>query len=247
MNEHNKRKKTSTSAAVRLLCLCCLVLFSVQSTKRSEAAISFEEDVRPILEENCWHCHGVDEQESGLRLDKRAMMLRGGDYGLPTLVPGHPEKSYLMEVVEHRDPDMAMPPDEDKLPEQQIALLRQWITEGAEWPGQMNDVVAFSADEVPWSFQPVVRPLPPNVLEKNPVDAFLFTNCGNGLGFSGPATPATLIRRASVVLTGSHETRERLSVRRGLQDGCRGSLHCACRKASASPPLVNAGHNTGLT
>ena len=203
MNEHNKRKKASTSAAVRLLCLCCLALFSVQSTKRSEAAVDFEKDIRPILEENCWHCHGEDEQESGLRLDKRAMMLRGGDYGLPTLVPGHPEKSYLIEVVEHRDPDMAMPTDGDKLPEQQIELLRQWITEGAQWPGQMNDEITFSEDEVPWSFHPVVRPLPPNELEKNPVDAFLIHKLReNGLGFSGPATPATLIRRASVVLTG---------------------------------------------
>ena len=203
MNEHNKRKKASTSAAVRLLCLCCLALFSVQSTKRSEAAVEFEKDIRPILEENCWHCHGEDEQESGLRLDKRAMMLRGGDYGLPTLVPGHPEKSYLIEVVEHRDPDMAMPTDGDKLPEQQIELLRQWITEGAQWPGQMNDEITFSEDEVPWSFHPVVRPLPPNELEKNPVDAFLIHKLReNGLGFSGPATPATLIRRASVVLTG---------------------------------------------
>ena len=203
MNEHNKRKKASTSAAVRLLCLCCLALFSVQSTKRSEAAVDFEKDIRPILEENCWHCHGEDEQESGLRLDKRAMMLRGGDYGLPTLVPGHPEKSYLIEVVEHRDPDMAMPTDGDKLPEQQIELLRQWITEGAQWPGQMNDEITFSEDEVPWSFHPVVRPLLPSELEKNPVDAFLIHKLReNGLGFSGPATPATLIRRASVVLTG---------------------------------------------
>ena len=203
MNAHNKRKKASTSAAVRLLCLCCLALFSVQSTKRSEAAVDFEKDIRPILEENCWHCHGEDEQESGLRLDKRAMLLRGGDYGLPTLVPGHPEKSYLIEVVEHRDPDMAMPTDGDKLPEQQIELLRQWITEGAQWPGQMNDEITFSEDEVPWSFHPVVRPPLPNELEKNPVDAFLIHKLReNGLGFSRPATPATLIRRASVVLTG---------------------------------------------
>ena len=127
--------------------LCCLVLFCLHAV-RTEAAIGFEENIRPILEENCWHCHGEDEQESGLRLDRRALMLRGGDYGLPTLVPGHPEKSYLMEVVEHRDPDMAMPPDEDKLPEQQIDLLRQWITEGAKWHGQMNDEVAFTSDEV---------------------------------------------------------------------------------------------------
>ena len=202
MNEYNKRKKASALSVARLL-FCCLTLLAVQSTKRSEAAVDFEKDIQPILEENCWHCHGEDEQESGLRLDNRAMMLRGGDYGLPTLVPGHPEKSYLIEVVEHRDPDMAMPTDGDKLPEQHLELLRQWITEGAQWPGQMNDEITFSEDEVPWSFHPVVRPPLPNELEKNPVDAFLIHKLReNGLGFSGPATPATLIRRASVVLTG---------------------------------------------
>ena len=193
----------------RRMLLCCLVVLCLQNATRIDAAIGFDEDIRPILEENCWHCHGEDEQESGLRLDKRAMMLRGGDYGLPTLVPGHPEKSYLMEVVEHRDPDMAMPPDEDKLPQQQIDLLRQWIAEGAEWPGQMNDEVAFTADEMPWSFQPVVRPSVPDEHEQNPVDAFLLRKLREkSLHFSKPASPATLIRRASIVLTGLPPTPE---------------------------------------
>ena len=178
-----------------------MTMFCPQTAQRAEAAIDFEKDIQPILEENCWHCHGEDEQESGLRLDKRAMMLRGGDYGLPTLVPGHPEKSYLMEVVEHRDPDMAMPTDGDKLPEQQIDLLRQWIIEGAEWPGQMNDEVAFTADEVPWSFQPVVRPSVPDEHEQNPVDAFLLRKLRKkSLHFSKPASPATLIRRQLPIL-----------------------------------------------
>ncbi|MCP4941262.1 MAG: DUF1549 domain-containing protein, partial [Planctomycetaceae bacterium] len=115
----------------------------------------------------------------------------------------------LMEVVEHRDPDMAMPPDEDKLPQQQIDLLRQWIAEGAEWPGQMNDEVAFTADEMPWSFQPVVRPSVPNEHEQNPVDAFLLKKLlKKSLHFSKPASPATLIRRASIVLTGLPPTPE---------------------------------------
>ncbi len=84
------------SYLVSLVLLCFMTMFCPQTAQRAEAAIDFEKDIQPILEENCWHCHGEDEQESGLRLDKRAMMLRGGDYGLPTLVPGHPDKSYLI-------------------------------------------------------------------------------------------------------------------------------------------------------
>ena len=162
MIQHAAPTHRSNFCSARLILLCCLAALYLQATQISEAAIDFDLDIQPILEENCWHCHGEDEQESGLRLDKRAMMLKGGDYGLPTLVPGHPEKSYLIEVVEHRDPDMAMPTDGDKLPEQQIALLRQWIAEGAQWPGQMNDKIAYTAEEVPWSFQPVACPSVPD-------------------------------------------------------------------------------------
>lgn len=209
MIQHTVPTHRPNFCSVRLILLCCLAALYLQATQITEAAIDFEKDIQPILEENCWHCHGEDEQESGLRLDKRAMMLKGGDYGLPTLVPGHPEKSYLIEVVEHRDPDMAMPTDGDKLPEQQIELLRQWITEGAQWPGQMNDKIAYAADEVPWSFQPVVCPSVPDEHEQNPIDAFLLRKLRQkSLHFSKPANPATLIRRASIVLTGLPPTPE---------------------------------------
>jgi len=75
--------------------------------------IDFEKEIAPILEERCWHCHGEDEQESGLRLDLRGRMLRGGDSGLAAVVPGDAMGSYLIEVVKHIDPEMAMPPDEE--------------------------------------------------------------------------------------------------------------------------------------
>ena len=209
MIQHAAPTHRSNFCSARLILLCCLAALYLQATQISEAAIDFDLDIQPILEENCWHCHGEDEQESGLRLDKRAMMLKGGDYGLPTLVPGHPEKSYLIEVVEHRDPDMAMPTDGDKLPEQQIALLRQWIAEGAQWPGQMNDKIAYTAEEVPWSFQPVACPSVPDEHEQNPIDAFLLRKLRQkSLHFAKPANPATLIRRASIVLTGLPPTPE---------------------------------------
>ncbi len=66
--------------------------FLIQSVAYGAEEIDFQRDIAPILEERCWSCHGEDEQESGLRLDRRASMLRGGDYGLPSVVPGKPEE-----------------------------------------------------------------------------------------------------------------------------------------------------------
>jgi len=169
------------------------------------APVDFGREIRPILEENCWHCHGPDEQESGLRLDKRAAMLAGGDYGLPAVVPGEPEKSYLLEVVNHVDPDMAMPPDEEILPQADRDLLSRWIAEGADWPGQMEDDEQALSRDVPWSFQPVTRPAVPLTAEDtaHPIDAFLTESLHqHGLAFSPKVDAATLIRRAMIVLTG---------------------------------------------
>ncbi|MFK8113856.1 MAG: PSD1 and planctomycete cytochrome C domain-containing protein [Rubripirellula sp.] len=163
--------------------------------------IDFESEVAPILEEHCWHCHGEDEAESGLRLDLRPRILRGGDSGLATVVPGKPDKSYLIEVINHVDKDMAMPPDEDKLPAAQIDVLTRWIKAGAIWPGQMDLVDDESSDH--WSFQPVERPNVPRLNNRKPVDAFLLQRLGTeGLGFSAAADARSLIRRVSIVLTG---------------------------------------------
>lgn len=178
--------------------------------------IDFKRDIAPILEERCWSCHGEDEQESGLRLDLRPRMLRGGDSGLAAVVPGKPEKSYLIEAINHVDEDVAMPPDEDKLPQTEIDLLTRWIKEGAEWPGQMDAVLDETSDH--WSFQRVVRPEVPaaHPPRSNPVDAFLLQRLAReGLAFSEPADPQSLVRRASIVLTGLAptpvETREFLT------------------------------------
>ncbi|NDH95730.1 MAG: DUF1549 domain-containing protein, partial [Planctomycetia bacterium] len=197
----------------RRLLVAAFVLAVIANLRPAVAdeTVDFVRDIRPILEENCWHCHGSDEQESGLRLDRRAAMLKGGDYGLATVVPGDPEKSYLIEVINHVDPDMAMPPDEDMLPEAQRDLLRRWIAEGADWPGQMADTAADVTTELPWSFKPFDRPPIPDVLTSsdNPIDAFLLSDLHkNKLGFSPLADPATLIRRVAVVLTGLPPTPE---------------------------------------
>lgn len=85
--------------------------------------VDFDAEIQPMLEERCWYCHGEHEQESALRLDRRANMLQGGDYGLPTIVPGKPEKSYLIDVAKHLHPDLEMPPDKDEIPAKEIELL----------------------------------------------------------------------------------------------------------------------------
>ena len=71
-----------------------LIMFTCLSASGQD--VDFERDIAPILEERCWFCHGEDEQEAGLRLDRRVKLLRGGDSGLPAVVPGKPEKSYLI-------------------------------------------------------------------------------------------------------------------------------------------------------
>ena len=190
----------------RTLFLTATLIWGAASTPSAlTAPVDFGREIQPILEENCWHCHGPDEQESGLRLDKRAAMLAGGDYGLPTVVPGHPEKSYLLEVVNHVDPDMAMPPDEEILPQADRDLVSRWIAEGADWPGQMEDDEQALSRDVPWSFQPVTRPAVPITPKAvvHPIDAFLTESLQQqGLAFSPETSAATLIRRAAVVLTG---------------------------------------------
>ncbi|MCB9875743.1 MAG: hypothetical protein H6821_16355, partial [Planctomycetaceae bacterium] len=140
--------------------LTTLVLLFLMPVPSRADEIDFERDIAPILEERCWYCHGEDEQESNLRLDERPRMLRGGDSGLSAVAPGEPDKSYLIELINHVDEDMRMPPDEEKLPAEEIELLTRWIKEGAVWPGQMEAVVEETSDH--WSFQPVVRPQIPS-------------------------------------------------------------------------------------
>lgn len=184
-----------------LLAISCLL----DGANAQAADVDFEKQIRPILESRCWHCHGADEQESGLRLDRRADLLRGGDSGLPAVVAGQLERSYLLERITESDDDLVMPPDSERLSADEIQLLRNWIQQGAIWPGQMQQSTDNQTDH--WSFQPVQRPDVPEVSEASeelhPVDAFLLRRLQqDGLSMSEPADARTLIRRVSLVLTG---------------------------------------------
>ena len=190
-------------------CFLMAIALSFASCPLEADDVDFARDVAPILKARCWGCHGVEEQESALRLDRRADMLRGGDSGLAAVLPGKPDKSYLIEVIKHLDPKRNMPPDEDMMPATEIDLLTRWITQGAVWPGQMSAVAIEKSDH--WSFRPVVRP---NVLDTvgraaEPIDAFLFQSLAQRkLSFSPSADPRALLRRVSIVLTGLGPTLE---------------------------------------
>lgn len=173
------------------------------------AEVDFSREILPILEDNCIDCHGPDKAKSEFRVDQRPVMLKGGDSGLAAIVPGKPEKSFLLEVVKGIDPEMQMPPKGDPLNGEQVALLEKWIAEGAEWPGQMD--VTLEEENDLWSLQPVVRPEPPSGdRASTPVDAFLLEKLAEeGLTPNGSADARSLIRRAAIVLTGLPPTPER--------------------------------------
>jgi YHS domain-containing protein/mono/diheme cytochrome c family protein len=97
------------------------------------AEVDYLKDVQPIFEENCWSCHGPKKKKGGLRLDTKAGLFEGEEDYIP-VVPGKPDSSYMLELVclPADDPDI-MPAKGDPLTKEQIATLRQWITEGAEW------------------------------------------------------------------------------------------------------------------
>jgi mono/diheme cytochrome c family protein len=95
--------------------------------------IDFTKQIRPIFQERCYKCHGPDKQESGLRLDKRQEALAGGDTS-PAIVPGDSTSGLLLRNVQSEDAEQVMPPQGDRLTDEQIGLLKKWIEDGAEWP-----------------------------------------------------------------------------------------------------------------
>ncbi len=203
----------TNSKTLRLITgVACAFLFLIPLLHADE--IDFHRDILPILKENCFDCHGPDEQESEFRVDNRVSLLKGGDLGEPAVVPGDIAKSVLITAVSYEDSNLEMPPD-DKLSEEKIALLRRWVKEGAVWPGQMQAKVEREKSDH-WSFQPIARPRLPTSrstsMARNEVDIFLQSKLDNeGISVSPEADPRTLIRRASIVLTGLPPTTEQVA------------------------------------
>ncbi|MEX2287143.1 MAG: PSD1 and planctomycete cytochrome C domain-containing protein [Planctomycetaceae bacterium] len=160
--------------------------------------VRFNRDIRPILSSRCFACHGRDEnhRKSGLRLDVRDNALNAAESKAIPITPGKPESSELIRRIFSTDRDEMMPPADSgkNLTAAEKELLKQWVSEGAEY-------------EPHWSLVPPMRVQPPIVKQtqwpRNPVDNFVLVRLEReGLRPSPAAEPATLLRRLCLDLTG---------------------------------------------
>ncbi|HVR74870.1 MAG TPA: PSD1 and planctomycete cytochrome C domain-containing protein [Planctomycetota bacterium] len=189
------------AACATLLTLSEASARPVDPAKEISARVDFNRDVRPILSDKCYTCHGPDEGErkAKLRLDGKEGMFAARTSGAP-VVPGESAKSLVHARITARSPDDRMPPPESgkTLTDDQIDVIRRWINQGAEWSGH-------------WSFIAPRRPPVPATDDvgddvepaQNPIDHFLRARLESaGLKPSPPADPVTFIRRVTLDITG---------------------------------------------
>ena len=195
-----------------------ITLFLLAVTRPADAAedVSFELQVRPILTAKCLECHGLEAQESHLRLDRRSSMLSGGDSGEPAIIVGDSAKSHLIALVSGHEAGKLMPPDEaNRLTESEIQILRTWIDSGAAWPGSENESDTEASELDHWSFKPVAAVVPPSAnsdFVSNPVDSFILQKLTEHSIAPNPrATKAELIRRIYLDMLGLPPTPEEVS------------------------------------
>jgi hypothetical protein len=182
----------------------------------------FERDIRPLLIERCFKCHGeIDEPEGGLKMTSRAAILQGGDTG-PAAVPGNTKQSLIVEAIDYRD-SLQMPPD-GKLSDHEIELLSKWVNLGLPWPASAEgntEVERPTPYEITeeqrkfWSFQPLQQTAPPAVNRtawpKTEIDHFILAKLEErNLTVAEQADKRTLIRRATFDLTGLPPTPEEI-------------------------------------
>ena len=171
----------------------------------------FEKKVRPVLFARCQECHSTrtKKKRGGLLLDGRAAVLAGGETG-PAAVPGHPEKSLLVQAVRFEHATVSMPPA-GKLPPAEVAVLEEWVRRGVPFPGpsvvEAKAGIDIAAGKTFWSFQPLAALAPPAVRDtawpQGRVDRFLLAGMERqGLAPSPMADRRTLARRLSFDLVG---------------------------------------------
>lgn len=171
-------------------------------TAKITEPVDFLKDIQPIFRKNCYACHSGPQPKSRLRLDAKGGAMKGG-VGGPAIVPGKSSESRLVHRVEGSGGEQRMPLKGEPLKPEEIARIRAWIDQGANWPGSDEDVVI----EKHWSYRKPERPPVPSVKTaatiRNPIDSFILARLEKeGLDFRPEASRETLIRRASLDLTG---------------------------------------------
>lgn len=181
---------------IRHLSFGLLMIAATCPTAHAAGKVRFNRDIRPVLSDKCFHCHGPDPKtrEADLRLDVREEAVRDGH-----IVPGQPEKSTIFERLLTTDPDDHMPPAKSKLEsltKAEVALVRQWIAEGAEY-------------EAHWSFMSLK---PEVTAQGQSIDKIVSAGLAErGLKLQPEATAETLIRRLSFDITGLPPTPEEVT------------------------------------
>jgi hypothetical protein len=230
------KNRTTTQALFLLLVLLCLFACGPdldppvkQAYQDLPQRIDFQAQVRPILSDRCYHCHGPDEQarEADLRLDTEEgitqTLLGSGRY---PLVPHQPEESEIIRRIFHKDPEELMPPPQSNLnlSAKEKAILFKWIEQGGDWQPH-------------WAFGPPKKPLPPEAGGKwteNPIDRFVYQKLQEkGLEPSPEAPREVLVRRLSFDLTGLPPTEAQID--HFLQDGTAPAYEKLVDQLLASP------------
>jgi len=191
----SRRPFQIAAAALPLVGLLCL---------RAQTAPDFARDIQPVLEKNCYSCHGEKLQSAGLRLDLKQAALK-------KIVPGKSADSEIYKRVAGLG-TMARMPMGGTLPEAQVIAIRNWIDAGANWP---DNAVSSAPNKKHWAFIPPVRPALPAVKNpkwvRNPIDRFVLAKLDSeGLAPSPETDRATLLRRASLDLIGLPPTPKEL-------------------------------------
>jgi hypothetical protein len=191
--------------------------------------VDFSRDIRPLLSQYCFACHGPDEgsREAGLRLDRADAALAETESGTYAVVPGKPDESELIARISATDADLRMPPGSTghTLTPEQINLFRRWVASGARFDDH-------------WSFRPIARPEPPPVRDlagiRNSIDAFVQAKLETlRIEPSPEAAPVTLARRLSLDLLGLPP--EPADVAEFLADAAPGAYERYVDKLLASP------------
>ncbi|MBV8488696.1 MAG: PSD1 domain-containing protein, partial [Planctomycetaceae bacterium] len=177
---------------------------------RGEEPDLFESQVRPLLAQHCYKCHGPVKQKGGVRLDGPDHLVKAVDGQGPVVVPGDPAQSRLIKVVLYSDESESKMPPSGKLPDAAIDALARWVKEGATWPvekkpNEPKPAAAVRAKH--WAYQPVKRPEEPEVKDAtwpaSPIDRFILARLeARGMTPSPPADRRTLLRRLTFDLTG---------------------------------------------